>query len=182
MNTKLEDSLERLVTSPGQGSILEQIDKLIHRQQRKRLYEILENMDKKESVKFPVALDKVIPQRGKKVPAKLRFHLESWQGYDEVFWQALGDYIILALHRVTDVDYDSERGKIKVNYFNKATAKIKKTPEDIRLIVQGLAFLVDAEVLPTDFTRFRRMTERSRHVGEMSKEQAALIGAILKFV
>jgi hypothetical protein len=42
--------------------------------------------------------------------------------------------------------------------------------------------LVDTEALPTDFTRFRRMTERRDSLGEMSKEQAAIIGAALKFI
>jgi hypothetical protein len=41
---------------------------------------------------------------------------------------------------------------------------------------------VDTEALTTDFTRFRRMTERRDSLGEMSKEQAALIGAALKLV
>jgi len=182
MNTELKESLEKLVTSPGQGSTLEQIDKLVRRRQRQQLYQILDTMNKDEVAKLPVALDKIIPQNGKKRAALLRFYLPEWQGYDEVFWQALGDYIILALHRVKDVEYDSIRGKIKIHYFNKATAKIGKTSEDIRAIIQGLAFLVDTEVLPTDYTRFRRMTERRHMVGEMSKEQAAIVGAILKFV
>ncbi len=46
----------------------------------------------------------------------------------------------------------------------------------------GLAFMVDREILPTDFTRFRRMNERSDKVGEMSKEQAAVFGALLKLI
>jgi hypothetical protein len=53
---------------------------------------------------------------------------------------------------------------------------------DIRVIIQKIAYLVDTEGLPTDFTRFRRMTERRDSLGEMSKEQAALIGAALKFI
>jgi malonyl CoA-acyl carrier protein transacylase len=182
MDKALKKTLDTLIASPGQGSIWEQIDKLIRKQQRIQLYEILENTDKKEIVRFPIELDKIIPQNGKKEPALLRFHLQKWQGYDEVFWQALGDYIILALHRVKDVEYDSGRGKIKLQYFNKATSKKKKSPEDIKEIIQGLAFLVDTDVLPTDFTRFRRMTERLDTVGEMSKEQAALVGVILKFI
>jgi hypothetical protein len=50
------------------------------------------------------------------------------------------------------------------------------------MIIQKIAFLVDTEGLPTDFTRFRRMTERRGSLGEMSKEQAALIGAALKLI
>jgi len=66
-----------------------------------------------------------------------------------------------------------------MEYFPKLKGRIKH-PEDIREIIQKIAYLVDTEGLPTDFTRFRRMTERRGSLGEMSKEQAALIGAALK--
>jgi len=181
MNTRLEETLERLITSPSQGSLLEQVDRLIRRWQRRKLYEMLDRLGKYETVNS-VIVDRVVPQNGKKRPALLRFHLPFWQGYDEVFWQALGDYIILALHRVNDVEYDSVRGKLKIHYFDKVTAKIKKTPEDIKAVVQGIAFLIDTEVLPIDYTRFRRMAERRHVVGEMTKEQAAIVGALLKLI
>jgi hypothetical protein len=181
MNSVLQKTLEKLVQRPGQGSILEQIDKLVRRQQRIELYKMLEQVDKKEVAKYPVVLDRSFPQNGKKKPTMLRFSLQKWQRYDEVFWRALGDYTILALHRVTDVDYDSMRGKIKIQYFAKEKGRVK-SPENIRSIIQGIAFLVDNEMLPTDFTHFRRMAERRGSVGEMSKEQAAVIGAILKLV
>jgi hypothetical protein len=182
MDKGLKKTLEQLLSSPGQGSIWEQVDKIVRKQQRIQLYEMLENTHKKEIDRFPVALERVIPQIGKKQPAILRFHLPKWKGYDEVFWQALGDYIILALHRVTDVEYDSGRGKIKLLYFNKETGKRTKSPDYLKEIIRGLAVLIDTEVLPTDFTRFRRMTERRGSIGEMSKEQAALVGVILKFI
>ena len=181
MDVALKKTLENLVGRPGQGSILEQIDKLVRKQQRTELYEMLEQVDKKEMGKYPVVLDKIIPQIGKKIPALLRFSLQRWKRHDEIFWRSLGDYIILALHRVKDVEYDGARGKIKVLYFAKSTGRIK-SPENIREIIQGIAFLVDTEVLPTDFTHFRRMAERRGSVGEMSKEQAAIIGAVLKLV
>lgn len=41
---------------------------------------------------------------------------------------------------------------------------------------------VDTEALPADVTRFRRMAERRDSLGEMSKEQAAVIGAAVKFI
>jgi hypothetical protein len=85
------------------------------------------------------------------------------------------------MHRVTDVEFDSARGRMKVKYFPKIKGRIKH-PEDIRVIIQKIAYLVDTEGLPTDFTRFRRMTERRDSLGEMSKEQAALIGAALKLI
>jgi hypothetical protein len=70
---------------------------------------------------------------------------------------------------------------MKLEYFEKIKGRIK-FPEDIREIIQKIAFLVDTEALPTDFTRFRRMAERRGSLGEMSQEQAALIGAALKFI
>jgi hypothetical protein len=181
MKTTIKMTIEKLVERPGQGSILEQLDKLVRKQQRTELYKMLEKIDKKEVEKYPVLLDKCVPQIEKKIPTMLRFSLQKWQRHDEVFWRSLGDYIILALHRVTDVEYDSTRGKIKVQYFAKTKGRVK-SPEDIREIIQGIAFLVDMEVLPTDFTHFRRMAERLGSLGEMSKEQAAIIGAILKFI
>jgi len=175
------NAIEKVALIPGQGSVLEQIDKLLRKQQRRNLFEMLGQIDERTVGKFPVILYKSLPQNGKINPALLRFFLPKWQGYDEVFWQALGDYIVLAVHRVTDVDYDRLHGKIKVLYFAKSKGRVK-SPEHIRSIIQKLAFLVDAEDLPTDFTRFRRMTERRGQIGEISKEQAALIGAAIKLL
>ena len=142
---------------------------------------MLEKLDKREVENFPVVLYKHIPQNGKKTPALLRFHLPLWKNHDEIFWQSLGDYIILAVHRVKDLEFDRVRGRMKVEYFAKVKGRIKH-PEDVQKIIQKIAYLVDTEALPTDFTRFRRMTERRGSLGEMSKEQAAIIGAALKFV
>jgi hypothetical protein len=174
-------AIEKVALIPGQGSVLEQIDKLLRKQQRRNLFEMLEQIDERSVENFPVILYKSLPQNGKTNPALLRFLLPKWQGYDEVFWQALGDYIVLAVHRVTDVDYDRIRGKMKVLYFAKSKGRVK-SPEHIRKIIQRIAFLVDSEDLPTDFTRFRRMTERRGQIGEISKEQAALIGAAIKLL
>jgi hypothetical protein len=181
MDTSIRNIIERIGAIPGQGSFLEQSDKLIRKQQRTNLFDMLEKIEESEVEPFPVALYKSVPQNGKISPALLRFFLPKWQGYDEVFWQALGDYIVLAVHRVTDVEYDRLRGKIKVLYFAKSRGRVK-SPEHIRRIIQRLAYLVDSESLPTDFTRFRRMTERRGHIGELSKEQAALIGGAIKLV
>lgn len=181
MNKELNTALEKLITSPGQGSLLEQLDKIARKLQRIELYNLLEKVGEDEIEKFPVMLYKSHPQSGKRNPMLLRFSLKYWQGYDDVFWQALGDYIIVALHRVKDVEYDSARGKIKVQYFAKEKGRIK-SPEDIRGIIQKLAFMVANEDLPTDFTRFRRMNERRDSLGEMSKDQAALVGILLKLI
>ena len=42
--------------------------------------------------------------------------------------------------------------------------------------------MIDTEDLPTDFTRFRSMADRRGQIGEISKEQAALIGAAIKLL
>jgi hypothetical protein len=69
--------------------------------------------------------------------------------------------------------FDRLRGRLKIEYFEKIKGRIKY-PNDIGEIIQGVAYLVDTEALPTDFTRFRRMTER-RDSRRDSKEQAQLL-------
>jgi hypothetical protein len=181
MTTSLTMALEKVHSGVGQGSVLDQIDKRYRKQQRRTLFEMLETVDDRDVENFPVELYKHIPQNGKKQPALLRFFLPLWKDYDEIFWQSLGDYVILAVHRVKDLEFDRVRGRIKVEYFAKIKGRIKY-PNDIKEIIQKLAYLVDTEALPTDFTRFRRMAERRGSLGEMSKEQAALIGAAIKFL
>lgn len=179
MDKSMNNVLDILGVHPGQGNVLEQIEKLLRRQQRRKLYEMLDQIDKNDVRNLVITLEKCIPQIGRKRALLLRFSLPNWQGYDELFWQALGDYAILALHRVKDVEYDVTRAKIKVQYFAKLEGDAK-SPERIGEIIQGIAYLIDNEALPTDFTRFRRMTERRGSLGEMSKEEAALIGAAIK--
>ena len=181
MQNAFMTTLEKVSSGLGQGSVLEQVDKIYRKQQRVTLFKMLEKLDDKEVADFPAILCKHIPQSGKKQPALLRFFLPHWKYHDEIFWQSLGDYVILAVHRVTDITFDAARGRMKVEYFAKIRGRIKH-PQDIRWIIQKIAYLVDTEALPTDFTRFRRMAERRGSLGEMSKEQAALIGAALKFI
>jgi hypothetical protein len=181
MKNSLTTALENVHNGIGQGSLLEQIDKRYRKQQRLTLFQMLEKVNDKSVEDFPVALYKHISQHGKKQPALLRFYLPLWVNHDDIFWQSLGDYVILAVHRVKDLEYDTLRGRMKLEYFEKIKGRIKY-PDDIRKIIQKIAYLVDTEALPTDFTRFRRMAERRSSLGEMSKEQAALIGAALKFI
>lgn len=182
MANSLSIALEKVNSGVGQGSVLEQIDKRYRKQQRLILFEMLEKVDKRNADNHsPAVLYKQIAQNGKKRPALLRFFLPTWINHDEIFWQSLGDYIILAVHRVKDLEFDRLRGRLKIEYFAKIKGRIKY-PHDIKEIIQKIAYLVDIEELPTDFTRFRRMAERRGSLGEMSKEQAALIGAALKFI
>jgi hypothetical protein len=181
MTNSLSTALEQVHSGIGQGSVLEQIDKRYRKMQRLTLFAMLEQVDNKTADKFPIVLYKKIDQVGKKQPARLRFSLPHWKDYDEIFWQSLGDYVILAVHRVKDLAFDRSRGRMKMDYFPKIKGRIKY-PEDIKVIIQKIAYLVDTEALPTDFTRFRRMAERRDSLGEMSKEQAAVIGLALKFI
>ena len=98
MTNTLTTVLEKIQDGLGQGGVLDQIDKLFRKQQRINLFEKLEKIVNKEVDNFPVVLYKCITPNGKKQPALLRFYLPSWKDHDEIFWQSLGDYIILAMH------------------------------------------------------------------------------------
>ena len=176
MENLMERVVEMIVSSPGQGSVLEKLDKKIRKLERETLYKMLEQI--KGRGDFVVDLYKYIPQVGRIRPAVLRFHLPAWRHYDEVFWRALGDYVILALRSIKDIEFDKTAAKLKIEYF--ATKKRPKSTDEITEIVGGLARLIDMEVLSTDFTHFRRMAERRGSLGEMKKEEAALIGVAIE--
>ncbi|MGO8944082.1 MAG: hypothetical protein ACLQJ7_10455 [Syntrophobacteraceae bacterium] len=181
MDTGIQKILETVDTIPGQGGLLEQFDKRLRKLQRRVMFQLFESISKEEVEHLPVVIYKTVLTAGKQRPALLRFYLPTWRGYDEVFWQALGDYAVLALHRVKDLEYNTTKGKIKIEYFVKTSGRVR-SPEEIRGIIQKIAFLVDSETLPTDFTRFRSMAERRGQIGDLSKEEAAAIGAVLKLL
>ena len=181
METAIQKILETVSTVPGQGGLLEQFDKRLRKLQRKVIFELFERVSKEEAERLPVVLYKTVLMDGNKRPALFRFHLPTWQGYDEIFWHALGDYVVLTLHRVKDLEYDAARGRIKIEYFVKTAGRVR-TPEEIRRIVQKIALMVDNETLPTDFTHFRSMAEKRRHIGELSQEKAVAMGALLKIL
>ena len=173
-------ALERLLARPGQGSLIEQTDKILREGQRIKLFEMMREVDSDEADSSAVEIYKVIPQIPMKVPALVRFYLPKWKGFNDVFWRALGDYLILALHSVTDVDFDKGRGALKIRYFYAEDSR--KTPEDVKRVIQKIVSLIENRKLPTDFTLFRRMDERSSTVGELSKKEAAVIGGIIEGV
>ncbi len=181
MDTGIQKILETVDTIPGQGGLLEQFDKRLRKLQRRVMFQLFESISKEEVEHLPVVIYKTVLTAGKQRPALLRFYLPTWRSYDEVFWQALGDYAVLALHRVKDLEYNTTKGKLKIEYFVKTSGRIR-SPEEIRGIIQKIAFLVDSETLPTDFTRFRSMAERRGQIGDLSKEEAAAIGAVLKLL
>ena len=178
MKIGFQEALERLAARPGQGSVAEQVDKLLRELQRIDLQRMLKEVDEKESDTFAVDIYQFLPQVKMKEPALVRFRLPSWKGFNEVFWLALGDYLILALHSITDVGFDRARGTMKVRYFY--TDESQKSPDDIRKIIQGIAALISRRALPVDFTHFRRMFDRQQSIGEISKKEALLIGGILE--
>lgn len=184
MEAAIEKILENLSTIPGQGGLLEQFEKRLRKMQRRVLFRVFESISEGEVEHLPVVLYKTVLTGGNKMPALLRFYLPTWRGYDQVFWQALGDYVILTLHRVRDLEYNAASGKMKIEYFVRTSGEAGRirSPEQIRAIIQKLAFLVENETLPTDFTHFRRMAERRGQIGELSQEKAVALGAFLKLL
>jgi hypothetical protein len=184
MEVAIEKILENLSAIPGQGGLLEQFEKRLRKMQRRVLFGMFEKIGEEQVERLPVVLYKTILIDGNKSPALLRFYLPTWRGYDEVFWQALGDYAILTLHRVKDLEYNAESGKMKIEYFVRTSAEggRVRSPEQIREIIQKIAFLVENETLPTDFTHFRRMAERRGQIGELSQEKAVALGALFKLL
>ena len=184
MEGSIEKILQKLSTIPGQGGLLEQFEKRLRKMQRRVLFGMIDSVSEEEVEQVPVSLYKAVMVDGNKMPALLRFYLPTWRGYDQVFWQALGDYAILMLHRVKDLEYNADAGKMKIEYFARApeTGRRVRSLEEIRTIIQKIAFLVDNETLPTDFTHFRRMAERRGQIGELSQEKAVALGAIFKIL
>jgi len=178
MNIGIQYALEKLSARPGQGSLAEQIDKLLRELQRTELEKMLREIDQEEGEKFAVDIYQFLPQVKMQEPALVRFRLPKWKGFNNVFWLALGDYLILALHSITDVAFDRARGTLKVRYFY--AEESRKSPEDIREIIRGLAALIDKRLLPVDFTHFRRMYDRQKSIGEISKKEAIAIGGLME--
>jgi len=58
MTNTLTTVFEKVNSGLGQGSVLDQIDKLFRKQQRINLFEKLEKIDKKDIENFPVVLYK----------------------------------------------------------------------------------------------------------------------------
>jgi hypothetical protein len=175
MEIAIQKTLETVGTLPGQGGLLDQFDKRLRKVQRRVMFELFESINPEEVERVPVVLYRAVLMDGNRMPALLRFYLPTWQGYDEVFWHALGDYAILTLHRVKDLEYNAARGRIKIEYFVRKSGGRIRSQAEIRGIIQKIAFLIDNETLPTDFTHFRSMAERRSHIGELSKVEAAEI-------
>ena len=91
---------------------------------------------------FPVILYKTYcPERKKTTGAAAILPAVCGRIMMKFFGNLWGDYVILAVHRVKDLEFDSLRGRMKVDYFAKVRGRIKY-PEDIREIIQKIAYLV----------------------------------------
>jgi len=140
MTNSLTTVLEKVQDGIGQGGVLDQIDKLYRKQQRHQfVWKSSKRSIRQEVDDVPVVLYKSLMPNGKKTALPYCvFTFPSWKDHDESVWQSLGDYVILAMHRVTDIEFDSSRGRMKMKYFPKIKGRIKH-PEDIRLIIQKIA-------------------------------------------
>ena len=76
-----------------------------------------------------------------------------------------------------DVDFNRIKGTLKVDISILKTAKISGR---LKNVIKKLAVLIEKRILPTDFTIFRRMAERNRSIGEISKKEAAIIGGVFE--
>lgn len=176
-----QDIVEDLLNNPGQGGLPEQIAKKIRKGQREVLYGMINEVSEEDAAAMPVSCYKHIRQVGKKRPALMRFGIPKWKGHLEVFWQALGDYLILALHSVDDIEYDDMRGVIMIKYSDTLSRRAKP-PEFIATVIAKIAVLIDQEKLQADFTRFRRMSERKGTLGEMPAWAGALMAIAPKVI
>ena len=88
-----QDILETVSHEPGQGRLLDQIEKIVRVQQRERLDVILSQVAEDQLLPVQVLLERELPQRGKSNPAYNRFVIPSWKKYDDIYWQSLVDYI-----------------------------------------------------------------------------------------
>jgi hypothetical protein len=68
MDKSTNDVLDRLGTRPGQGSLLEQVEKLLRRQQRRNLYKMLDQIDKNKVGDLVSRLKNASRRSGEKGP------------------------------------------------------------------------------------------------------------------
>ena len=68
MDKSTNNLLDKLGTHPGQGNVLEQIEKLIRRQQRRKLYEMLDQIDKNKVGDLVSRLKNASRRSGEKGP------------------------------------------------------------------------------------------------------------------
>jgi hypothetical protein len=172
-----QDILETVSHEPGQGRLLDQIEKIVRVQQRERLYVILSQIAEDQLLPVQVLLERDLPQKGKCNSAYNRFAIPSWKKYDDIYWQSLIDYTILALRTFKEIDFCAKRGKLVLHYFDipGGTARVQD-------VVRRLVWLIDNENLSVDFTRSRWMESWRHTVASMSREEVLTAAGILEVV
>ena len=75
MDVEIQNVLGKLFIRPGQGSLLEQMDKLLREVQRSELDNLLKGMDPEETGQFTVDIYHFLPQIKMKEPTLVRFYL-----------------------------------------------------------------------------------------------------------
>jgi hypothetical protein len=172
-----QDILETVSHEPGQGRLLEQIEKVVRAQQRERLYVILSQVTEDQLLPVQVLVERDQPQRGKCHSAYNRFAIPSWKKYDEIYWQSLIDYTILALRTFKEIDFSADRGKLVLHYFD-----IPGGTQRVQDVIRRLVWLIDNDYLSVDFTRSRWMENWRHTVASMSREEVLTAAGILEIV
>ena len=172
-----QDILETVRHEPGQGRLLDQIEKIVRVQQRDRLDVILSQVGEDQLLPVQVLLERELPQRGKSNPAYNRFMIPSWKKYDDIYWQSLVDYIVLALRTFKEIDFCAKRGKLVLHYFD-----IPGGAARVQDVIRRLVWLIDNENLSVDFTRSRWMENWRHTVASMSREEVLTAAGILEIV
>ena len=135
-----QDILETVSHEPGQGRLLDQIEKIVRVQQRERLDVILSQVAEDQLLPVQVLLERDLPQRGKSNPAYNRFVIPSWKKYDDIYWQSLIDYTILALRTFKEIHFCAMRGKLVLHYFD-----IPGGTPRVQDVIRRLVWLIDNE-------------------------------------
>jgi hypothetical protein len=172
-----QDILETVSHEPGQGRLLDQIEKILRVQQRERLDIVLSQVAEDQLLPVQVLLERDLPQRGKSNPAYNRFVIPSWKKYDDIYWQSLVDYIVLALRTFKEIDFCAKRGKLVLHYFD-----IPGGAARVQDVIRRLVWLIDNENLSVDFTRSRWMESSHHTVASMSREEVLTAAGILEIV
>ncbi len=172
-----QDILETVSHEPGQGRLLDQIEKILRVQQRERLDIVLSQVAEDQLLPVQVLLERDLPQRGKSNPAYNRFVIPSWKKYDDIYWQSLVDYIVLALRTFKEIDFCARRGKLVLHYFDVPGGAAR-----VQDVIRRLVWLIDNENLSVDFTRSRWMENWRHTVASMSREEVLTAAGILEIV
>jgi hypothetical protein len=172
-----QDILETVSHEPGQGRLLDQIEKILRVQQRERLDVILSEVAEDQLLPVQVLLERDLPQRGKSSPAYNRFVIPSWKKHDDIYWQSLIDYTILALRTFKEIHFCANRGKLVLHYFDVPGG----TPR-VQDVIRKLVWLIDNDHLSVDFTRSRWMESWRHTVASMSREEVLTAAGILEIV